>query len=151
MPDRINSTVDPGSGKQDANSGVNSSAVTRRAEDVGSAARPPTFESKGIHMGQLSDSELSAKVKQVMIAVLDLQASPDALAEGTSLYSPTLQMDSLTLLHLLVALEKEFAIVIDDEDVMNTNLETVASLIGIVQRAAGAGTQADTRATDAGV
>jgi len=110
-----------------------------------------TSESEGIYMSRLNDSSLSARVKQVMIEVLDLRMSADQLADDTSLYSSTLQMDSLTLLHLLVALEKEFGIVIDDEDVMNAALETVASLIAIVRHAADTGAQAGGRPSDAGV
>jgi acyl carrier protein len=102
-------------------------------------------------MGLLSDSTLSAGVKQVMIGVLDLGIGGDQLADDTSLYSSTLQMDSLTLLHLLVALEKEFGVVIDDEDVMNADLETVASLIGIVRHAADTGAQVGGRTSGAGI
>jgi acyl carrier protein len=102
-------------------------------------------------MGRLSDTALSARVKEVMIGVLDLGIGADQLADDTSLYSSALQMDSLTLLHLLVALEKEFGIVINDEDVMNADLETVASLIGIVRQAADTGGQAGGRTSDAEV
>jgi acyl carrier protein len=96
-------------------------------------------------MGRLSDSALSARAKQVIIEVLDLGMSADQLADQTSLYSSALRMDSLTLLHLMVALEKEFGVIIDDEDVMNAELETVASLLGIVRQASDKGAQAEGR------
>jgi acyl carrier protein len=100
-------------------------------------------------MGRLNDSALSERVKQVMIGVLDLGIGPDQLPDCASLYSSALQMDSLTLLHLLVALEREFGIVIDDEDVMNADLESVASLIGIVRAAVGTAAQTGGRTNDA--
>jgi acyl carrier protein len=44
-------------------------------------------------------------------------------------------MDSLSLLHVIVALEQQFGIEIDDEDVMATDLDTVGSLVGLVDHA----------------
>src|SRR5205814_2336587 len=74
------------------------------------------------------------RIKNVFVRVLDLPLSPDELLDDMSLYSPIIRMDSLSLLHLLVALEAEFQIEINDEDVMNANFTTVASLVEMVRR-----------------
>lgn len=89
-------------------------------------------------MAELSIAELGAKIKEILVSVLDLELRPEQLADDTSLYSSVLQMDSLSLLHLLVALEDDLGIEIDDEDVMNANLETVGNLVDMVRQAGGA-------------
>jgi acyl carrier protein len=82
----------------------------------------------------LREEELTARVKDTVIAVLELDISREQLTEDTSLYSSFLGMDSMTLLHLLVTLEQEFGIEIDDEDVMNAEMKKVGSLIDLVGR-----------------
>lgn len=77
----------------------------------------------------MHDGELANRVKDVFIRVLELPLDRHELTDDMSLYSPVIQMDSLALLELLVALEEDFGIEIDDEDVMNTNFTTVASVI----------------------
>ncbi|GEM_PF-2396082 len=89
-------------------------------------------------MAELSVAELGAKIKEILVDVLDLELRPEQIADDTSLYSSVLQMDSLSLLHLLVALEGDLGIEIDDEDVMNANLETVGNLVDMVRQAGGA-------------
>lgn len=94
----------------------------------------------------VDDRETIDRIKSVLIRVLDLPLSPDELRDDMSLYSPIVRMDSFSLLHLLVALEDEFRIEIDDEDVMNASFTTVASLIDVVREARRASPDpADTR------
>ncbi|MFH8435444.1 acyl carrier protein [Streptomyces sp. NPDC018007] len=83
-------------------------------------------------MGTVSKQELAKRVKGVVVDALDLDMEASALADDMSLYSSTLKMDSMTLLHLLVTFEGEFDIEIDDEIVMNANLDTVHSLVNLV-------------------
>ena len=75
------------------------------------------------------------RVRQTMVRSLDLNVEPDALSDDLSLYSPLIQMDSLSLLELMIALEDEFGCGIDDEDVMAADLENVGSLVGLVNHA----------------
>jgi acyl carrier protein len=77
----------------------------------------------------------AARVKSVLGRILDIDRPEDSVPESASLYSAAIQLDSLTLLRLLVSLEQEFDIEIDDEDVMEADLDTVASLIGLVENA----------------
>ncbi|MFD3613552.1 phosphopantetheine-binding protein [Streptomyces atroolivaceus] len=81
-----------------------------------------------------NDYELAGVVRKVMVDVLDLRLSPEEIKDGMPLYSPTIQLDSLNLLQLLLAVEDEFGGRIDDEDVMAADLETVGDLIGLVSR-----------------
>ncbi|GGT66650.1 MULTISPECIES: phosphopantetheine-binding protein [Streptomyces] len=81
-----------------------------------------------------NDYELAGVVRKLMVDVLDLRLSPEEIKDGMSLYSPTIQLDSLNLLQLLLAVEDEFGGHIDDEDVMEADLETVGDLIGLVSR-----------------
>ncbi|MEO3812929.1 phosphopantetheine-binding protein [Sphaerisporangium sp. B11E5] len=86
-------------------------------------------------MDRLSDSELTVKIKDAIIRVLDLDLDHERLTDDISLYSSVVRMDSLTLLQLLVTLEREFNVEIDDEDVMNANLDNVGSLIAMIRQA----------------
>ena len=72
------------------------------------------------------------RVKRVLVETLDLGIDPAHLADDTSLYSPVIQMDSLNLLHLSVALEEEFDGVLNEEDLMQADLEDVGSVIRLV-------------------
>lgn len=77
--------------------------------------------------------DLTAKVKDVVISVLELDIDRDELGDEVSLYSPTVGLDSLSLLHILVAIEKQFDIEIDDEDVMTAELSNVGSLVDMIR------------------
>ncbi len=84
-------------------------------------------------MDESNDIELSTKIKDAIIRVLDLDVEREQLTDDTSLYSSVIRMDSMTLLQLLVTLEGEFNVEIDDEDLMNANLKNVGSLVEMVR------------------
>jgi acyl carrier protein len=77
----------------------------------------------------------AARVKSTLARILDIDRPEHILRDSASLYSAGIQLDSLTLLRLLVSLEAEFGIEIDDEDVMEADLDTVASLVRLVETA----------------
>ncbi|MFC4909672.1 acyl carrier protein [Actinomadura gamaensis] len=81
------------------------------------------------------DAELAAAVKDIMIGVLDLGVDRSRLDDSVSLYSPSVGLDSLSLLHILVQVEGRFGIEIDDEDVMAAELSDVGSLVEMIRRA----------------
>ncbi|MES9605204.1 acyl carrier protein [Actinomadura sp. NPDC048032] len=89
-------------------------------------------------MDRASNADLSAQIKSIMIRVLDLDVAPERLDDTVSLYSPVVGMDSLSLLHTLVEIEKEFGIEIDDEDVMLAELRNVGSLVDMISGIIGA-------------
>jgi acyl carrier protein len=68
-----------------------------------------------------------------MVETLDLSIEPENITDETPLYASVIRLDSLGLLHLMVALENEFDCQIDDEDVMEADLTTVASVIELVR------------------
>jgi acyl carrier protein len=74
------------------------------------------------------------RVKKVMVEELDLGLRPNQINEGLSLYSPAIQMDSLNLLSLIVALEEEFGGQIAEVHFMEADLENVGDLIGLVDK-----------------
>ncbi len=77
----------------------------------------------------------AARVKSTLGRILDLDRPEHTLRDSASLYSAEIRLDSLTLLRLLVSLEAEFDIEIDDEDVMEADLDTVGSLVQLVENA----------------
>ncbi|MGI5200739.1 acyl carrier protein [Spirillospora sp. CA-108201] len=89
-------------------------------------------------MDRAGNVDLAARIKSIMIRVLDLDIAPERLDENVSLFSPTVGMDSLSLLHTLVEIEKEFDIEIDDEDVMDAELRNVGSLVDMISGIIGA-------------
>ncbi|TDD84517.1 acyl carrier protein [Actinomadura darangshiensis] len=83
-------------------------------------------------MDRAKELDLATQIKDVMISVLELNIGREQLDEKVSLYSPIVGLDSLSLLHILVAIEKRFDIEIDDEDVMSAELRNVGSLVHMI-------------------
>jgi len=81
----------------------------------------------------MTNESTSARVKAIMVQVLDLDIPPEQIDDELSLYSSSIRLDSLGFLHLIIALEAEFGCQIDDEDVMEANLETVGNLIQLFE------------------
>ncbi|MFH8568043.1 phosphopantetheine-binding protein [Streptomyces sp. NPDC017993] len=81
-----------------------------------------------------NDDEITHRVRTIMVDVLDLRLKPDEIDDSASLYSPAIQLDSLNLLQLLLAVEEEFGGHIEDEDVMEADLENVGDLIGLIRQ-----------------
>jgi len=84
-------------------------------------------------MNKVTASEMSMEIKRVVAEVLEKEV--DHLEDRASLYSSAVQMDSLTLLHLLVTVEERFGVFIDDEDVMNAELTDIGSLVDMIRDA----------------
>jgi acyl carrier protein len=85
-------------------------------------------------MDRVEELDLTARIKDAVISVLELNIDREQLDDEVSLYSPIVRLDSLTLLHILVVIEKQFDIEIDDEDVMNAELSNVGSLVDMIRR-----------------
>jgi acyl carrier protein len=79
------------------------------------------------------NESISARVKAIMVQVLDLDLPPEQLDDEMSLYSSRIRLDSLGFLHLIIALEAEFGRQIDDADVMEADLETVGNLVQLFE------------------
>ena len=81
----------------------------------------------------MTSESMAARVKAIMVQVLDLDVPPEQIDDDLSLYSSRIRLDSLGFLHLIIALEAEFGRQIEDEDVMEADLETVADLIQLFE------------------
>jgi acyl carrier protein len=79
------------------------------------------------------NESLAVEVKDVLLRVLDIECPPEQLDNSTSLYSTTIGLDSLTLLHVITELERVFNCEIDDEAVMSADLIDVGSLVDLVR------------------
>ncbi|WP_416979253.1 phosphopantetheine-binding protein [Streptomyces sp. T028] len=86
----------------------------------------------------MNDDDVAIRVREIMVEALDLRLNPEDIDPGVSLYSPVIQLDSLNLLQLLLAVEAEFGGQIEDEDVMEADLENVGDVIELVRRHVGA-------------
>ncbi|WP_199486741.1 acyl carrier protein [Actinomadura logoneensis] len=86
-------------------------------------------------MDRAKNLDPAAEIKDIMIGVLELGVDRSLLDDSVSLYSPVVGLDSLSLLHILVRIEKRFDIEIDDEDVMSAELSDVGSLVEMIRRA----------------
>ena len=81
----------------------------------------------------MTNERTAARVKAIMVQVLDLDIPPEQIDDELPLYSSSIRLDSLGFLHLIIALEAEFGRQIDDEDVMEADLETVGNLIQLFE------------------
>lgn len=84
-------------------------------------------------MDGAEEPDLTTEIKDTVISVLELNIERERLDDDVSLYSPIVRLDSLSLLHLLVVVEKQFDIELDDEDVMNAELTDVGSLVDMIR------------------
>lgn len=96
-------------------------------------------------MDRAKNLDPAAEIKDVVIGVLELGVDREQLDESVSLYSPMVGLDSLSLLHILVQIEKRFDIEIDDEDVMAAELSDVGSLVEMIRRAVDARDSVDVK------
>jgi acyl carrier protein len=81
----------------------------------------------------MTNDSTAARVKAIMVQVLELDLSPEQIDDELPLYSSRIRLDSLGFLHLIIALEAEFGRQIDDEAVMEADLETVGNLIQLFE------------------
>ena len=90
------------------------------ALDVGGA-----FQSRQTHM-YLDD------VKTVLINVLGLGEAGRALDAGSPLLGSLPELDSMAVVNLIGALEEQFGITVDDDEISASTFETLGSLAAFV-------------------
>ena len=77
--------------------------------------------------------DLKDRIRSLLIDKLRLEdVKPEDIKDDTPLFGEDLGLDSIDALELVVALEKEFGIKIEDEDVglkVFQNIDTLASFI----------------------
>jgi len=66
----------------------------------------------------MDEKELKDRLRTLIIDKLRLEGvKPDEIGDDTALFGEGLGLDSIDALELVVALEKEFGVTIDDEEV----------------------------------
>lgn len=79
-------------------------------------------------------AELRAGLKQLIIDTLKLEdITADEIEDEAPLFRDGLGLDSIDALELVVALEKHFQIIIENEDVGKRAFASVAALAGFIQ------------------
>lgn len=77
--------------------------------------------------------ELESKIKQVLGDVLSLGKRADALRIDSPLLGAIPEMDSMAVVHVLAALEDNFGITIQDDEIDGETFATLGSLVRFVQ------------------
>ncbi len=74
------------------------------------------------------------QVKKILIEVLGLDERRSALREDTILLGNIPELDSMTVVSVIAALEKQFGITIDNDEVSAKNFETIGSLTRFIEQ-----------------
>ncbi len=78
--------------------------------------------------------ELKDRIRILLIEKLRLEhVKPEDIKDDTPLFGEGLGLDSIDALELVVALEKEFGIKIEDEDVGVKVFQNIDTLAGFIQ------------------
>jgi len=83
------------------------------------------------HGGDVELSEINERIAKIVRALLDPDQAYDALADDFILGDEG-NFDSVLALRLVVALEQEFAITVNDEDVIPGNFQDLPALARFV-------------------
>lgn len=75
---------------------------------------------------------VSDEVKRILAAVLDLDTAAENLSAETPLAGHLPEFDSMAAVAILTALEDQFRVVIDDDEIDTSIFETVGSLVAFV-------------------
>jgi acyl carrier protein len=71
-------------------------------------------------------------VKAVLVETLGMEDRSDSITAETRLFGALPELDSLTVVELIVVLEERFGITVDGDDVTAEAFETLASLTDFV-------------------
>lgn len=86
---------------------------------------PPTFKN---HPYTMSD-DLHARIKSVMVEELMLQIQPEEIGDQTPIFGPEgLGLDSVDVLQLVIALEKNFGLKISEGNAAKEILRDVTTI-----------------------
>ncbi len=78
------------------------------------------------------------QVKNILADVLSLDdAARGALNEHSALLGSIPELDSMAVVNLITALEEQFGITVDDDEISATTFETLGSLAAFVQQKLG--------------
>ncbi len=72
-------------------------------------------------------------VKQILADVLQLESSVKEFSASTPLLGSIAELDSMTVVSLMTALEEFYGFVIEDDEISAEVFETVGSLVSFVE------------------
>src|SRR3954452_19845591 len=84
-------------------------------------------------------------VKAVVVATLDIEDQADDLEPETGLYGNLAELDSLTVVRLIVALQKRFGIEIKIDEIASDIFDTLGRLAAFVTQGCPASRSAEPR------
>jgi acyl carrier protein len=89
-----------------------------------------------VSVGTCEGGDVTNDVDELRTVIIDLldDRGDEPGSGGGVLEDGTLDMSSLELVRLLVAIEDRLGIELDDVAIMNTNLETTDDIVGLVSR-----------------
>jgi acyl carrier protein len=73
-------------------------------------------------------------VKNILADVLSLGDAKNSLTEHSALLGSIPELDSMAVVNLITALEEQFGIVVEDDEISASTFETVGSLTAFVQQ-----------------
>ena len=77
----------------------------------------------------MSDVDLRARIKEMLIKNLMLQTTPDQIGDDLPLFGPSgLGLDSIDALELVVSMEKTFGVGVPNSEVAGRALRTVNTI-----------------------
>ena len=77
----------------------------------------------------MSEPDLRAQIKQMLVKNLMLQVTPEQIGDDLPLFGPDgLVLDSIDALELVVSMEKTFGVGVPSSDVAGTALRTVNTI-----------------------
>lgn len=86
----------------------------------------------------MPDSDLTSRIKKMLVESLMLKVSPDDIGDDTPLFSPEgLALDSIDALELAVSLEKNFGVATPSAEVAReafVSVNTIASYVTAKQQ-----------------
>ncbi len=71
-------------------------------------------------------------VKSVLASVLGIEDRVDSLTPQTELFGALPELDSMSVVELVVALEQKFGVKFDDDEVTGEVFETLGSLAALI-------------------
>lgn len=74
------------------------------------------------------------QVKAILADVLSLGAAADSLTAESPLLGSIPELDSMAVVNLITALEDQFGIVVDDDEISAATFETLGSLTAFVEQ-----------------
>lgn len=75
------------------------------------------------------------EVKNILADVLSLSgAAKDELTASSALLGSIPELDSMAVVHLITALEEQFGITVDDDEISASTFETLGSLASFVEQ-----------------